>query len=267
MNKKPRISIVTPVYNCEQYIEKCIQSILSQEYYNYEHIIMDGGSTDGTVDILRKYQDEYPMKWISEPDNGMYDAINKGFQTATGDIYAWINADDCYYPWTFEIVAKVFEKKEIQWLIGMPSNIKSYDGTDVTYLSPNLPPVFNRKMIQKGVYDGIRLPFIQQESCFWTRQLWERSGGVDIKYKLAGDYHLWKKFAEKTTLYTVHCSLAGFRIHDHQKSGDFAAYHREVGTKKPGKLEPGVLLAWSWLYSLKNYRKYVINIEQLFLCS
>ncbi len=260
-----KISIVTPTFNSVKYIENCIQSIMTQTYLDYEHIIIDGGSTDGTLEILQKYENKYPMKWRSEPDQGMYDAINKGFQLATGEIYAWINSDDCYYPWTLGLVVRVFDKKKIQWLIGIPSNTKNYEGMKITYLLPNLPPIFHRKMIQKGIYDGRRMPFIQQESCFWTRQLWEKSGGIDIKYKMAGDYHLWRKFAKMTALYTIHCNLASFQIHEGQKSSDMVAYYKEVGTQKSGKIKSVLLLAKLWLYSLKNYGRYMVNIEQLYI--
>lgn len=96
MEKK--ISIVTPVFNAEKYIERNIRSVMNQNYTNYEHIVVDGGSTDNTLDVAGKYKDRYPMVLISEKDNGMYDAICKGFNIATGNIFAWLNADDTYYP-------------------------------------------------------------------------------------------------------------------------------------------------------------------------
>ena len=94
MISSPKILIVTPCYNAERYIEYCIKSIKSQSYTNFEHIIVDGGSTDGTLDIIRKYEGSYNMRWLSEPDDGMYDAITKGFALSSGDIYAWLNSDD-----------------------------------------------------------------------------------------------------------------------------------------------------------------------------
>lgn len=263
MEQLPRITIVTPVYNSDSYIEKCILSIINQSYKNYEHIIVDGGSTDQTLDIIKKYESKYPLKWISEPDDGMYDAISKGFKMATGSIYSWINADDFYYPWTLEIVARVFIERKIQWLTGIPSNTRQFKNVEVTYLLPNLPTVYNRRMIQKGLYDGRKMYFVQQESCFWTKSLWDKSGGIDKKYKFAGDYYLWKNFAGQADLYTVNCNLASFRIHSNQKSADIEKYYEEIGGKNWGELAKIMLQIYLQLYSLKNYRKYVINILEI----
>ena len=96
----PKISIVTPSYNSAKFIEDCIQSVLKQNYPNFEHIVIDGGSTDGTVEILKQYPH---LKWISEPDEGQSDALNKGFKMAEGDILGWLNADDVYLKNVFQL--------------------------------------------------------------------------------------------------------------------------------------------------------------------
>ncbi len=106
----PKISIVTPSYNSAEFIEDCIQSVLKQNYPNFEHIIIDGGSTDGTVEILKKYPH---LKWISEPDEGQSDALNKGFKKAEGDIIGWLNSDDVYLPGTFNKVADILSNDKI----------------------------------------------------------------------------------------------------------------------------------------------------------
>ena len=264
MIEKPKISIVTPTYNSEQYLEQCILSIKNQISDNYEHIIVDGGSTDNTLDIIRKYEGTYPMKWISEPDEGMYDAINKGFRMASGEIYAWINSDDFYFPWTLEVVAKAFSQKDIQWLSGIPSNTQKLGGTEITYLLPNMPTVYNTKMIEKGVYDGQRMYFVQQESCFWTRQLWDRVGGVDVQYKMAGDYYLWRNFATHTQLYTINCNLASFRIHEEQKSSNIDKYYMETKRYKSNAVYTILIQVFLHLYSLCNYSRYVLNLLELY---
>ena len=102
-----KITIVTAVYNGEKYIEECIKSIMNQTYQNFEHIIMDGGSTDNTLEIAKKYEKLYNVKIYSRKDNGMYDAIANGFELATGDILCWLNSDDMLRPWAFEVMQKV----------------------------------------------------------------------------------------------------------------------------------------------------------------
>lgn len=120
MKKHPKITIVTACYNSEEYLEDCIRSIKNQTYDNLEHIIVDGKSTDHTLEIIKKYENCYNMRWISERDNGMYDAICKGSHMGTGEICAWLNSDDMYLPWACELVANVMSKTDIQWCTGIP---------------------------------------------------------------------------------------------------------------------------------------------------
>ncbi len=105
----PRISIITPSFNSGKYIEDAILSILGQQYENYEHIVVDGGSTDNTIEILKRYKH---VKWISEPDNGQSEALNKGFKMATGEIIGWLNADEFYMPDAFSDISAMFETNE-----------------------------------------------------------------------------------------------------------------------------------------------------------
>ncbi|MBX3327372.1 MAG: glycosyltransferase, partial [Nitrospira sp.] len=111
-----KISIVTPSFNQAQFIEETIESVLSQRDSNLEYVIVDGGSTDGSVDIIRRHAERL-THWMSQPDKGQYDAINKGFVKTTGEIMAWINSDDKYTPWAFSIVRELFTKfPQIEWL-------------------------------------------------------------------------------------------------------------------------------------------------------
>lgn len=223
------ISIITPTYNSAEYLEDCIKSILSQSYRDFEHIIVDGGSTDGTLDIIKKYENQYPVRWISEKDNGMYDAIAKGFQMAKGDIFCWLNSDDMYMPWTLEVVSRVMGRKVggdcVRWCVGKDSRF-THDG--INYIVSKRTRVFPRKLIAWGWMNGIMVGCLQQESMFWTRELYEKAGGLDTGCRYAGDYHLWRKFASFASLYSLNSVLAGFRIHEGQKSGDVSAYLSET---------------------------------------
>ena len=165
-------------------------------------IIVDGGSTDGTLDIIRRYE-------------GMYDAIIKGFKHATGDIFAWLNSDDMYMPWACEVVASVMSKTSVKWCTGIPS---VYNERGVQFGLPKRVPVYPRRYIRLGYMDGRVSGFIQQESTFWAKELWDKCGMVIKGYKMAGDFHLWKEFAKYESLVTVDSVISGFRVHAGQKN-------------------------------------------------
>ncbi len=222
------ISIITPCYNSEEYIEQCILSVKNQTNSSYEHIIVDGCSTDGTLNVIKKYAGTYNMRYISEPDSGMYDAINKGFKLANGEIFCWLNSDDIYMPWTVESVINCFSNYDyVSWITGIPSTI---DSNGVQFFRSGFKiKAYNRKCILNGDHHMRGKGVIQQESTFWRSSLWNKSGGIDLKFQLAGDYELWKKFAKYECLYTLPIIIAGFRIHNGQKSSDVLSYCREVG--------------------------------------
>lgn len=202
-NPFPKISVVTISYNQGDFLERTICSVLDQNYPNLEYIIIDGGSTDGSVDIIKKYQDKLAY-WISEKDKGMYDAIQKGMQKTTGEIMCWINSDDMFHKGSLTSVARIFsELKEVEWIQGMPT---VFDESDV------IIKVTDIKCWSKFNYFETDSDFIQQESTFWRRSLWERSGGyISQEYKIAGDYELWARFFRFAKLYSVQTILGGFR--------------------------------------------------------
>lgn len=229
-----KISIITPVYNGEEYIEKCILSIKKQNYQNYEHIIVDGGSTDSTLEIAKKYEGTYPLKIISEKDNGMYDAIAKGFSMADGEIFAWLNADDTYFHWAFQIMNYVVSKG-VNWATCTGAMQNEFD----VFFSVFEPHYYLQKWIAKGYYDGRLLRFIQQESTFWTRSLWEKTNPTELlkQYKYAGDFVLWQKFAKYEKLYTVKTIIGGFRKHEGQKSSELDEYYNETSIERISKIK------------------------------
>jgi len=222
--KFPKISIVTPNFNGAQYLEETIQSVLDQNYPNLEYIIIDGGSTDGSVEIIRKYESQLSY-WISEPDNGLYHAIQKGFACSTGDIMAWINSDDMYHKNSFSTVAEIFGSfEQVKWLVGATT---LYDTLGRTVaVSPS------RLFTKFDFYSG-DFKWIQQESTFWRRSLWENAGStLNMNLKYAGDFDLWMKFFSHEKLYVIDALIGGFRRRTkNQLSLDHMdEYLTEVGT-------------------------------------
>jgi glycosyltransferase involved in cell wall biosynthesis len=203
MKEFPKISIVTPNYNGGAYLEETIQSVLSQKYPNLEYIIIDGGSTDDSVAIIKKHESQLTY-WISEPDSGMYEAIQKGFDKSTGEIMAWINSDDLYHNKSFFTVAEIFTKfEQVNWLQGIPSTFDEAGRT--------VAISFMKRWSKLDYYLG-NFQWIQQESVFWRRCLWEASDSkiaTDMKY--AGDLELWLRFFRQERLYVTSALLGGFR--------------------------------------------------------
>lgn len=232
-----KFSIVTPSRNSQDYIGETLESVLSQRGdFEIEYFIVDAESTDNTREIVRHYQylienNFYPVNckqvnlyWISEQDNGMYDAINKGFGRASGDIYAWVNSDDIYLPGAFHTVASVFNKYiSLEWVKG----ITSYINRDSIFYKAGRSGLYTQAWIKNGVY-GRSAYFIQQTSVFWRSRLWDKISAIDPKLKVAGDYYLWRQFAEHTSLVAVDVQVSCFRRVPGQLSQDISRYHQEM---------------------------------------
>lgn len=224
----PKISIVTPSFNQGEFIEQTIQSVLEQDYPNLEYLIIDGGSTDQSVEIIKKYE-EYLAFWVSEKDEGHYHAINKGFAKCTGEIMAWLNSDDMYTPWALKTVASAFMQfPQINWVTTLNQLIFDDCGlcADVKKI-----PGYSRSAFLDGRYTSTKssnFGFIQQESTFWRRSLWEAVDGLRCRFRLAADYDLWGRFFQNDNLWGLSSPLAGFRFHQKNKSHNFDAYMYEV---------------------------------------
>ncbi len=215
----PKISIVTPNYNKGEFLEYTIKSVLSQKYPNLEYIIIDGGSTDNSVDIIKKYESQLAY-WVSEPDKGMYDAIKKGFSRATGEIMAWIGSDDMYHPNCFNIVAEIFKNEKVKWLVGATTHFDKLGRC--VFTSPS--EYFSRQKLLSGDYK-----WIQQESSFWRKSLYDKVDGINTQFKYAGDFDLWLKFSRFEKMYISTALLGGFRINnDGQLSLSMDKYEEEV---------------------------------------
>ena len=225
MRSNPLVSIVTPSFNSENFIRETIESVKSQTYDQIEHIVIDGGSTDQTIGILEEYEKEYNLFWISEDDNGMYDAIEKGFDQASGEIFSWLNSDDKYLPWAVEIAVKYLTKEDVEWITGHPAR---WNENGTLYYTNPLRPYYRRKWLEKGWYHGDALGWVQQESMFWTADLWQKKGGFPPGIQMAGDFYLWKKFAEEEDIVQVGTVIGGFRSHDDQLTSEMEKYRRET---------------------------------------
>ncbi len=214
----PKISIVTATLNQAPFLESTMRSVLLQGYPNLEYIVIDGGSTDGSVDIIKKYQDQLAY-WVSEPDNGHGHALNKGFARATGDILAWINSDDLHLPWTLATVADAFvSEPQVEWLIGCYSFWDVYGRQ--THAWPVHTNVYNYIL---GNVPG-RNRWLQQESVFWRRSLWERAGSkIDESYRFMVDAELWCRFFLLADLWHAEAVLGGYRVHGAARSRIYRA--------------------------------------------
>ncbi|MFC2165495.1 glycosyltransferase [Acidobacteriota bacterium] len=229
-SQKPKISIVTPCFNAEKYILETAESILNQTAVlsgrvDLEYIIRDGQSKDRTVELIESLNSPHIML-ISEPDEGMYDALSKGLQSVTGDITAYLNAGDYYHKCAFDIVLDVFEQKKAKWIhgYGVLYSENSY------VVNINMPFRFRRRFFRKGIY-GAFLSYLQQESTFWATELLQTVDFDRLKsFKNAGDFYLWHQFATKEEIYIVYAYLGGFKRHQDSLTSRGA---KELGSDKP----------------------------------
>jgi len=208
MDKLPLVSIVTPSYNQVQFLEKTIKSVLAQNYPNLEYIIVDGDSTDGSKELIQRYEKEITT-WISEPDQGQSDAINKGFNLAKGEIFAWLNSDDLYYPWAIE--------QAVEYLSNTPEVGMVYGDTDIIDKNGQVIGKFNAQQTdyQRLMRGGV---FIPQPAAFWYSDLYRKVGALDTTYYFAMDYDLWVRFANNTEIRYTPQLWSSFRIHGHGKT-------------------------------------------------
>lgn len=237
-----KFTIVTPAFNSEKYIRETLESVIGQKgEFSIEYIVQDNLSTDGTYSIVREYQqllaagkmaihcNEVQLHLYTERDAGMYDAISKGFAHGTGNVFAYINSDDIYLPGAFDAVRRTLEKyPRISWLKG----ITSYINERSTIYSVGECNLYRRDWIKAGLYGPV-LYFIQQDSVFWRAELWRESGGVDVRLASAGDYFLWKAFAELVPLHSLHAYVSCFRKVQNQKSADINSYFSEIEQYAP----------------------------------
>ena len=203
----PLVSIVTPSYNQARYLERTIRSVLGQDYPRIEYIVVDGGSTDGSVALIERYADRLAW-WVSERDRGQADAINKGFARAQGEILAWVNSDDLLAPWAVaEAVAALQRHPEAGLVFGHGVSIDAQGR-----------PFHLLRTGPWGLAELMTFHMLNQPAVFFRRDLWEAVGGLDLSYHFLLDHHLWLRMAARAPLRHVDRIWAFARYHEGAKN-------------------------------------------------
>ena len=209
----PKISIVTPSFNQGKYIEETIQSVLNQNYPNLEYIIIDGGSTDETIEIIKKYENELTY-WISEKDNGQTDAINKGFTKCSGDIFNWINSDDYYEPGALLKIGNLFKQdSSINVVCG-----KEWGFNDNNPRERNL---HKGSIIEENVFETIKTGIIDQPCTFFRKRVIENFFPLEISLRYVMDRQLWWQYLlsyGQGGILQVNDIFTNFRLHPQSKT-------------------------------------------------
>ena len=218
MSTLPRITVVTPSYNQAPFLADTLRSVLDQGYPKLEYIVLDGGSTDGSADIIRRHADRLTY-WRSAPDGGQAAALADGFRRATGDVLCWVNSDDVLLPGTLAYVGEQFARHgdAWQWLIGGTVIIDEVNRA-VEY-RPAFPAVTFNVMLWGGCG-------FYQPSCFWRRSLYEAVGGLDPTFQFCMDYDLFVRFADRTRPRRTRRRLSAFRVHAGAKTTRLTAIQK-----------------------------------------
>lgn len=207
LSPQPLVSIVTPSYNQASFLETTIRSVLEQDYPFVEYFVMDGGSTDGSVDIIRKYTGQL-SGWVSEKDRGQGDAINKGLARAKGGIAAWLNSDDYYLPGAISSAVKLFEQNPDVALVYADMLAVDQNGQTLNVL----------RYGQYTLEDLLCFQIIGQPAVFFRREAYEKAGGLDISFHYMLDHHLWIRIARQGRILYVPQTWAVARYHPGAKN-------------------------------------------------
>jgi glycosyltransferase involved in cell wall biosynthesis len=208
MLQQPLVSILTPSYNQARFLEQTIQSVLSQDYPHMEYLIVDGGSTDGSLEIIQRYADRLAW-WVSEPDQGQTDAINKGFAHARGEIYAWLNSDDTYLPGAISAAVSSLQSHPQAALVYAGANLVDEAGHIIGHFPARQT---NLNMLLRG---SVHIP---QQAAFFRAKAWQLAAPLDPSFHFAMDYDLWVRLAKMAPLVYTPGLWANFRLHGAGKS-------------------------------------------------
>jgi glycosyltransferase involved in cell wall biosynthesis len=194
-----KVSVITIVYQGKKWLEKTMESVLNQNYYNLEYIVIDGGSTDGTIETIQKYSDRLAY-WVSEPDRGISDAMNKGVQVSTGQLIAHLHCGDRYLdPKTISKIVESYQADNWRWCFGNQLLVDEEDQLTFKYS----PPRYTEKLLE-------RINIIPHATVFSERSLFEEVGGFDLSYGYAMDYHLWLRYAKVAAPQQLDLTIAKF---------------------------------------------------------
>jgi len=208
MTEQPLVSVITPSFNHVNFIEATIRSVLEQDYSRIEYLVVDGGSDDGTVDVIKKYANRLAW-WVSEDDRGQTDAINKGFANARGDILAWLNSDDTYEPGAISAAVKYLNENPDVGLVYGDCNFINEAGKLIGKFNAAQT---DYRLLRRGY---VHIP---QQTMFFRRELWEQVGPLDPSFYFAMDYDLWIRIAARSKLKYIPETWANFRIHTSGKT-------------------------------------------------
>lgn len=234
----PTISVVTSCFNAGDLVEDTIRSVVQQRYPRLQYVFIDGASKDNTLEIARRYERDIAVL-LSERDDGQYHGIQKGMSLATGEVMAWLNGDDIYCPWTLSVVGEIFARfPDVDWIVGTSSFMNGRG--QCTRVSGNSGTAMPRDYIRNGWFRPELAGYLQQESMFWRRRLWEKVGGLDLSLGLAADFDLWRRFAEHAELHAVNVPLALFRQRPglQRSSAGQKSYEAEVARICEGLPQP-----------------------------
>jgi glycosyltransferase involved in cell wall biosynthesis len=223
----PKLSIITPSFNQGRFIERTIRSVLDQGYENLEYVIVDGGSTDDTVEIIKRYEDRLAW-WVSEPDEGQTDAINRGLARTDGEIVAYINSDDYYLPGAFEKAVAAFESSGASWVAGAALDRDESD-RDLQIWRPRPPRESEGPM--GGRQWWVRIPWhVPQPSAFWRRDLFERYGNFrrDMHYAFDAEFMVRLALAGEEPALLPDDVLSTRSVHPDQKTFDMTHSDPEI---------------------------------------
>lgn len=217
-----RISIVTTTLNALPYVTETVRSVLQTPHREMQYLIVDGGSTDGTREYLEGLRDERVQVQVLA-GAGQYEALDWALRRSSGEVMAWINADDIYLPWTISCVAQIFTQfPQTDWITGLPAFLNG-EGHCTVVATPSSYP---RRYIRNGWFSDFGYGNLVQESMFWRRDLYSRAGGLNLSLKLAADFELWTRFARHAALEAVDVPLAAWRKHPKNRSLLGAATYR-----------------------------------------